>query len=154
MINLVRLLAFYISIIIFLIIFPIFLSAYYQYTTFASRYVDNVVNLTNESTIIKLNVGGKEYQTTWTTLTRINNTFFTSLLSSGAWKESLDESGRIFVDRNGDLFAYILDYLRTGQFYPPELERHRRLLMDEALFFNYPELLQYESRFIGGTLLI
>ncbi|CAF1043203.1 unnamed protein product [Didymodactylos carnosus] len=69
---------------------------------------------------VMLNVGGREFQTTIGTLTKEkSNTFFTELFSRG-WELEKDECGRLFVDRNSDLFAEILDYMRTGEFILPE----------------------------------
>ena len=54
-----------------------------------------------------------------------------------------DENGNIFVDRSGDLFAVILQYLRTFQ-RPPEpiLARQASALLDECAFYGIDPLAQ------------
>ena len=42
------------------------------------------------------------------------------------------QDGRIFIDRSGDLFAYLLQYLRTKQLPPQrEIEQHKEALIAE-----------------------
>lgn len=41
-------------------------------------------------------------------------------------------NGTIFIDRDGDLFAYILDYLRTGKLLLPENFRELARLREEV----------------------
>ncbi|CAF4056407.1 unnamed protein product, partial [Rotaria sp. Silwood1] len=64
--------------------------------------------------IVILNVGGDKYETTIDTLTNEKNTFFTDLFSkeSELERDPIDKS--IFIDRNGKLFTYILEYMRTN----------------------------------------
>lgn len=63
------------------------------------------------SDIVNLNVGGKRFSTSKTTLTQVAETFFTSLLS-GRIQSLRDEHGAIFIDRDPELFSIILNYLR------------------------------------------
>jgi len=65
--------------------------------------------------VLCLNVGGSVFRATEATLRKAP--FFESLLrhaQGGALGTTMDSSGRFFVDRSGDLFAYILEYLRCG----------------------------------------
>ena len=39
---------------------------------------------------------------------------------SGRHSLNKNEEGRIFIDRNGKLFEYVLDYLRNGEWYLPD----------------------------------
>lgn len=64
------------------------------------------------SEIIKLNVGGRLFTTSRTTLIWINDTFFTGLLSNRI-PSVVDENGAFFIDRDPDLFSVILNFLRT-----------------------------------------
>jgi hypothetical protein len=63
---------------------------------------------------IQLNVGGVMYCTTLNTLTRIPQTFFTSLLSVEWQSQGGNVSLQQFIDRDGILFAHILNYMRDG----------------------------------------
>ena len=69
--------------------------------------------------IVKINVGGFRYTTTRSTLlggggrVRAEN-FFTALFS-GRYPELQDQTGAYFIDRDGQYFAPILTYLRTGK---------------------------------------
>ena len=84
---------------------------------------------------VLLDVGGREFSTMVQTLTSEKETFFTTRFSK-QWKPEKDEKGRIFIDRNGDLFAEILDYMRSSnEFVLPE-ERLRRRLISEAKFYK------------------
>jgi hypothetical protein len=93
---------------------------------------------------VKLNVGGRHFQTTMETLTKHSEetiTYFKALLSR-QWqleKDPKDES--IFIDRDGDLFEYILQYLRSGNI-PIDLDDNllRRDLIVEAQFYKLDTL--------------
>ncbi len=63
--------------------------------------------------IIELNVGGRHFTTFQSTLEKYPDTFFDALVSD-RW-ETKDKDGRYFIDRDGDLFAHILNYLRTDR---------------------------------------
>eukprot|EP01083_Nonionella_stella_P091588 256135_1 len=62
--------------------------------------------------VIMLNVGGVKYQTTIQTLTGYTSMLKARFSSKFAQKPSDD--GSYFVDGDGELFRYILKYLRTG----------------------------------------
>jgi len=83
--------------------------------------------------IIHLNVGGKKFSTSRQTLTQVQDTFFTGLLS-GRIQTSRDEQGAIFIDRDPDLFRHILSYLRN-----------HTLAFDDI---NFKEL-RHEAEFYG-----
>jgi len=64
--------------------------------------------------LIEINVGGRIYTTTKTTLTTAPSML--SKMFSGEFKTGLvDSSGRPFIDRNPRAFFYVLEFLRTGQ---------------------------------------
>ncbi|CAF1304017.1 unnamed protein product [Rotaria magnacalcarata] len=64
-----------------------------------------------------LNVGGKKYTTSIETLTRETNTFFTALFS-GQCQLAIDPNDNsIFIDRNGQIFTHILEWLRTTEYF-------------------------------------
>ncbi|XP_052106922.1 BTB/POZ domain-containing protein KCTD3-like [Mytilus californianus] len=62
--------------------------------------------------VIHLNVGGTRFSTSRQTLTWIQDSFFTSLLS-GRILSLKDETGAIFIDRDPKLFSVILNFLRS-----------------------------------------
>ena len=62
--------------------------------------------------VIHLNVGGTRFSTSRQTLTWVQDSFFTSLLS-GRILSLKDETGAIFIDRDPKLFSVILNFLRT-----------------------------------------
>jgi len=72
---------------------------------------------------IILDVGGEKFTTSVDTLTRVKDTFFTALFSK-QWELERDPDDKsIFIDRNGKIFTYILEYLRTDMV--PNRERKR-----------------------------
>ena len=60
---------------------------------------------------VRLNVGGKLFTTTVETLV-YDSEFFKTLRTTHL-STAADSSGAFLVDRNGDLFAVLLEYLRT-----------------------------------------
>ena len=71
-----------------------------------------------DSSIISINVGGTIYTTHRDTLSRKINgkDHLLSVMFSNEdnFQFSRDRHGNIFIDRNGQTFTYILDYLRAG----------------------------------------
>ncbi|CAF1062682.1 unnamed protein product [Adineta steineri] len=118
-----------------------------------------------------LDVGGHKYTTNVDTLTREQNTFFAALFS-GRWELQIDPNDNsVFIDRNGELFRHILEYLRTDSI-PNDVmtnEPLRQLLIIEAEYFcihnlihilteperkrQEEERLRIENTFPNGTLL-
>ncbi|PRP81201.1 hypothetical protein PROFUN_02035 [Planoprotostelium fungivorum] len=86
---------------------------------------------------ITLDVGGKRYTTTKDTLLSIENTYFTGMLGSGHWKPDAD--GSYFIDRDEELFHYVLQLLRTGEMVIDHLsERQRESLRKELEYYLIP----------------
>lgn len=92
--------------------------------------------------VIELNVGGVFYTTSRATLTKVPGSllgqWFSGPLSSGPFRDS---KGKFFVDRDGVLFRYILDFLRDQRIVLPENFHERRRLRHEAEYFNLPGLI-------------
>ena len=63
--------------------------------------------------IIKLNIGGVKYEVSRDTLNMYPDTMLARLISGNIPTQKV--KGRIFIDRDGILFNYILDYLRNKQ---------------------------------------
>jgi hypothetical protein len=68
---------------------------------------------------ILLDVGGRRFSTTRTTLAAEPSSMLAAMFS-GRHQLQKDEEGYYFIDRNGDCFGYILDWLRMRQL-PPGL---------------------------------
>jgi hypothetical protein len=76
--------------------------------------------------IIRLNIGGFKFDTTLQTL--LPCAFFQAAFITSHFYDinispaQVDEEGRYFIDRDGQLFIYILSWLRTGQILEELLE--------------------------------
>ena len=90
------------------------------------------------SGIVELNVGGVFYTTSRETLAKEAG----SLLAKMAYGEDVvkDAKGRLFIDRDGVLFRYVLDYLRTQALALPDAFRERERLKQEAIYYKLPGL--------------
>uniref|UniRef100_A0A8C7WN72 Potassium channel tetramerisation domain containing 12b n=1 Tax=Oryzias sinensis TaxID=183150 RepID=A0A8C7WN72_9TELE len=93
--------------------------------------------------IIELNVGGQVYITRYSTLTSVPDSLLWEMFSQKSAKGlARDTKGRFFVDRDGFLFRYILDYMRDQQLVLPDHFPERGRLQREAEFFNLPDLVK------------
>lgn len=73
--------------------------------------------MSNANEILKLNVGGKHFVTTRTTLTSVKDSMMAKLFAGTADSEfapPLEIDGEVFMDRNPAAFGILLDYLRDG----------------------------------------
>ena len=66
---------------------------------------------------VKFNVGGKLFETSRSLVDQHDDTMLARLVSD-TWQE--DPTKPIFIDRNGDIFAQVLDYLRYGSVVLPD----------------------------------
>jgi hypothetical protein len=62
---------------------------------------------------VMVNIGGHLFHTSVQTLRRIPNTFFDAYFSF-TYDQVVCEDGSIFVDRDGQYFAYVLEFMRDG----------------------------------------
>ena len=62
---------------------------------------------------VELNVGGYRFQTSVQTLRRVPHTFFDAYFS-GRYAQDVCNDGSIFVDRDGEHFGHILEYMCDG----------------------------------------
>ncbi|CAF4037538.1 unnamed protein product [Rotaria sp. Silwood1] len=93
--------------------------------------------------MVTLNVRGEKYTTTVDTLTREKNTFFTALFSQQCQIKGDPNDGSIFIDRNGKIFYYILEYFRTNMV-PNNVMKDETLLNSlfiEAEYFRLHSLM-------------
>ncbi|KAK1788561.1 hypothetical protein P4O66_002422 [Electrophorus voltai] len=93
------------------------------------------------SEIIELNVGGQVYVTRHKTLIAVPDSLLWSMFSKKTPKElARDSKGRFFLDRDGFLFRYILDYLRDLNLVLPDYFPEKNRLQREAEFFQLRDL--------------
>uniref|UniRef100_A0A4W5KW71 Potassium channel tetramerisation domain containing 12b n=1 Tax=Hucho hucho TaxID=62062 RepID=A0A4W5KW71_9TELE len=93
--------------------------------------------------VVELNVGGQVYITRYSTLISVPDSLLWEMFSRKSTKGlARDTKGRFFVDRDGFLFRYILDYMRDQQLVLPDHFPERGRLQREAEFFNLPELVK------------
>ncbi|XP_060782957.1 BTB/POZ domain-containing protein KCTD8 [Neoarius graeffei] len=93
--------------------------------------------------VIELNVGGQVYVTKRTTLLSVPDTTLHAMFARRAPGElPRDSRGRFFIDRDGFLFRYVLDFLRDRHVVLPEHFPERERLQREAEHFQLNELLR------------
>ena len=63
------------------------------------------------------------------------HTFFYELFT-GKREIVLDRYNRIFIDRDGQYFAYILDYLRDGELFLPDDAAIKEMIYKELKFYG------------------
>ncbi|XP_066525582.1 BTB/POZ domain-containing protein KCTD16-like [Hoplias malabaricus] len=90
-----------------------------------------------EEEVVELNVGGQVYFTRRATLASVPDSALGRLFTREAAR---DARGRRFIDRDGFLFRYVLDYLRDGRVLLPERFPERARLRREAEFYRLHEL--------------
>lgn len=104
-----------------------------------------------DDVVVELNVGGTKYTTSVATL-RSKPGSMLDVMFSGRYAFKKDQDGRIFLDREGDVFSYILSYLRDG-FVPvgPETDEILlRRLKREFEYFNLPLEVNKSFAFVAG----
>lgn len=84
---------------------------------------------------VKLNVGGTIYRTALSTLLKDPNSMLSAMFS-GRHELEKDEDGAYSIDRDGERFRYVLNYLRDGQLVCPEEKWFRNELLAEASFYQ------------------
>ncbi|XP_052798559.1 BTB/POZ domain-containing protein KCTD6-like [Mya arenaria] len=90
--------------------------------------------------IVKLNVGGEIYTTTKATLCKYPSSMLGAMFN-GSMSPSLDENGCFFIDRDGELFKYILNYLRSSRLSVPAGFKDLDQLSAEVDFYQITPLI-------------
>jgi hypothetical protein len=62
---------------------------------------------------VELNIGGYRFETSVQALRRVPHTFFDAYFS-GRYAQDVCDDGSIFVDRDGEHFGHVLEYMRDG----------------------------------------
>ena len=84
--------------------------------------------------VVRLNVGGRSFDATKETLSKC--TYFDAYFE-GRIDHSTDEQGRLFIDRNGDLFVYMLDFMRSVTLPSRKfIAQHKEALLGECAYFG------------------
>ncbi|XP_038647227.1 BTB/POZ domain-containing protein KCTD8-like isoform X1 [Scyliorhinus canicula] len=94
--------------------------------------------------VVELNVGGQVYVTKHDTLLSVSDSLLAKLFSrNNVQVLPRDNRGRYFLDRDGFLFRYILDYLRDKQLVLPEHFPEKERLLREAEHLQMGELVRF-----------
>jgi hypothetical protein len=99
--------------------------------------------------IIDFDVGGTYYSTTITTLSQVSDNLLLKLAKETV--PVVKKSGRIFIDRDGELFKYILQYLRNTSLWSiPDNVNIKQLILEAGYYLITPliEKLQNKLRII------
>ncbi|XP_022245151.1 BTB/POZ domain-containing protein KCTD12-like [Limulus polyphemus] len=97
------------------------------------------VRLSSFPSVVELNVGGVFYTTSISTLTKEPNSLLGQMFTGEGGKTAMrDSKGKFFIDRDGVIFRYILDYLRNQKVLLPENFHERERLKQEAEYFMLP----------------
>ncbi|XP_075715613.1 BTB/POZ domain-containing protein KCTD8 [Rhinoderma darwinii] len=93
--------------------------------------------------VVELNVGGQVYVTKYSTLTSVPESTLYSMFSRNNVKElPRDNRSRFFIDRDGFLFRYVLDFLRDKQLSLPDHFPEKERLLREAEYFQLGDLVK------------
>ncbi len=92
------------------------------------------------SEVVKLNVGGKHFQTSISTLQRDSNSMLAAMFSD-RFELNKQSDGAYFIDRDGSNFIHILNFLRTGKVPVYVIDTCAEELREEAEFYNIQGLL-------------
>ncbi|KAI2650593.1 BTB/POZ domain-containing protein KCTD6 [Labeo rohita] len=90
---------------------------------------------------VTLNVGGHLYTTSLSTLQRYPDSMLGAMFR-GDFPTTRDAQGNYFIDRDGPLFRYILNFLRTSKLTLPCDFKETELLRKEADFYQIEPLIQ------------
>jgi len=97
--------------------------------------------------IIHLNVGGMKYCTSSTTLKKYPDSMLACMFSNNM-PTQVDKDGCYFIDRNGKIFEYVLQFLRSDKLVLPDKFQDLNLLKCEADFYQlevlFESILSYE----------
>lgn len=101
--------------------------------------------------IVTLNVGGTKYTTSLRTLVNHPDSMLGRMFSADSLPSNTDEKGRIFIDANGEMFKYILDFLRRNELLLPDDFKQFDLLFAEARYFQIKPLIEMLSERVSSS---
>lgn len=91
--------------------------------------------------IIDINVGGHVYTTSLASLTRYPDSML-GVMFSGRRPVAKDSRGCFFIDRDGPMFRYVLNFLRSSKLNLPESFQEFDQLIEEADFYQIDPLIE------------
>ena len=108
---------------------------YFQHEKHKQQYQTNLTKaqlIQNNTSIIELNIGGTHHiTTTIQTLTTFPHSALTKMFSG---KFNLPtHNGKVFIDRNGDIFTLVINYLRNKQLPQTFVNEKEKILFYEEL---------------------
>lgn len=93
--------------------------------------------------IVELNVGGVFYTTSLTTLTKETDCLLSEIFTGKNKSLTIrDSKGKYYIDRDGVLFRYVLDYLRNLKLVLPENFHEKERLKQEAEYYRLPNMVK------------
>eukprot|EP00033_Pygsuia_biforma_P002609 GCRY01002888.1.p1 GENE.GCRY01002888.1~~GCRY01002888.1.p1 ORF type:complete len:140 (+),score=14.26 GCRY01002888.1:73-492(+) len=101
---------------------------------------------------IEVNVGGQVFGTSLQTLLKYQDSHLAKLFSSPGI--NVDGNGHYFLDRDGESFKHVLNYLRTGEVFFEGSQESLDMLKEESFFYGLPSLteqLDHIDVSSGGT---
>ena len=99
---------------------------------------------------ISLNVGGVRYTTSMSTLTRYPDSMLGRMFC-GDLPSTKDKEGAYFIDGDGQLFRFVLNFLRRNDLCLPQDFKELDLLKKEADFYQIQPLIEALSHITFGT---
>jgi len=102
---------------------------------------------------VLLDIGGYHYSTSIHTLTAVPDSYFGRLFSGPFPSDMVGSDGRVFLDRDGNHFRFILNYLRDPEHFTLKLRNKQDLdqLKLEAAFYELEEQMFANTIFIPDT---
>ncbi|XP_072016983.1 BTB/POZ domain-containing protein KCTD6-like [Amphiura filiformis] len=85
--------------------------------------------------IVTLNVGGHVYTSSLSTLTKDRESMLGAMFS-GEMSSRKDNQGNYVIDRDGKLFRYVLNFLRSSKLLLPDDFKELDMLGEEAEFYQ------------------
>mmetsp|Transcript_16695 Transcript_16695/g.32414 ORF Transcript_16695/g.32414 Transcript_16695/m.32414 type:complete len:458 (+) Transcript_16695:881-2254(+) len=122
----------------------------------AEGFVGKISGMESQHRVVHLNVGGKSFVTSMNSIASCNGSLLYSIVKhSSTMRASVleGEHDEVFIDRDGEHFAFILNWLRakaccSGYKPPPSSVREDVLI--EAEYFGLDDLVDYLRHFKSG----
>ncbi|XP_068760221.1 uncharacterized protein [Montipora capricornis] len=112
----------------------------------AFEEMTKTLNEIHFASTVKLNVGGKIYKTALATLQKDPDSMLCAMFSGKFELKPDDEDGAYFIDRDAELFRYILNYLRNDVLHCPDERTVLEDLLVEARFYQVQGLIAQLER--------